>query len=231
MKRLVLYLAAGAFTIGAAKAQRIQIGPEIGINFSNIRFDYENAESDDFKSIPGLKIGGVVDIGFNRMVSFQPGLYYSMKGAREKYSYSAGGGNRILVDNKWRINYLEIPMNLQFKFGRPGRARFFAGAGPYIGFAIGGSLSEYRSIRNNNGTVVVVRDEKYPLEIGNRADSDDVKGTDAGLNINLGVIGRRGLFLRGNFGLGLANIVPGGDYYDNAKNIGFSLTAGYLFGR
>lgn len=231
MKKSILICSILAMSTLQSFAQRIKVGPEIGVNFTKLTIDDPTVDNDDLKMKAGLKIGGIVDIGFNRMVSFQPGLFYSMKGTKESYSYNVAGNSRVYVNNTYKINYLEIPMNLQLKFGRPHMGQFFIGAGPYVAFAIGGELESKSHIKDAFGNNTEYDDQDYDLEIGNDANDDDIKGTDAGVNLNLGFMAPRGFFLRANLGIGLANIEPGGDENYSARNLSTSLTAGFLFGR
>jgi len=230
MKRLILLM--GILTAGLAEssAQRVRVGPEIGVNWSKFNVDYDDVDDDDLRMRAGLKVGGVVDIGFNRMFSFQPGVFFNQKGSRDKYSVGAPGGRRY-VDDKYRLNYLEIPMNFQLKFGHPRRGQFFIGAGPYVAFAIGGEVDWKETIRTNDGTVLNSDRGEYDLEFGDDGFDGDFKGSDAGLNLNLGFMGPRGFFFRGNTGIGLANIIPDGDEDHSYKNLSFALTVGMLFGR
>ena len=228
MKRLLLLFSIGIVCASPSRAQFVQIGPEIGVNFNKFHTD-GYYDDDDYELKPGLKIGGIIDVGFNRMVSFQPGLFYSMKGSQESYVESYAPGITNHVENDIKVNYLEVPLNLQFKFGHPHRAQFFIGGGPYIAFAMGGEIEHESVLRNQNGSVVDRDRDDYELEIGNRADQDDYKGSDAGINLNMGIIGHRGFFLRGNMGIGLSNIIPGGDDNYSAKNFGLGLSIGFLF--
>jgi hypothetical protein len=233
MKKWIFILALGTVMGNNANAQRIQVGPEIGINFNKFHEDGPG-RSADYDMRTGLKIGGIVDIGFSRNVSFQPGLFYSSKGASYDYNdIYTQGGITYYEDGKTKIkaNYLEIPMNIQFKFGYPRRARFFIGGGPYLAFAIGGEVeTKYtRSYRAGGETIYFKDKDSYDLEIGDDPHYDDIKRSDLGLNLNAGVMMPRGFFLRANAGIGLANVSPDDNY--DTKNLGFSLTAGFLFGR
>lgn len=230
MRKLVLLLGIIMAGIFSAEAQHVRVGPEIGVNWSRFNVDDPVIDEDDFSMRAGLKIGGVVDIGFTRIFSFQPGLYFNQKGSRDRYSYNVVQG-RTYVNNKIRVNYLEIPMNLQFKFGRPRRGQFFIGGGPYMAFAIGGEVDSKETLRYPNGNTAVIYDDDYDLEIGDDEADDDIKRTDAGVNFNLGFMAPQGFFIRGNSGIGLANIVPGGDEDYRWRNLSFSLTLGFLLGR
>mgnify|MGYP003886016023 CR=1 FL=1 len=211
-------------------AQRIQIGPEIGVNWSRFNVDYEDYDEDDFRMRAGLKVGGIVDIGFSRMVSFQPGLYFNQKGSKDRYSVGQGAGTRLYINDKYRINYLEIPMNLQLKFGHPRRGQFFIGGGPYLAFAIGGEVDRRETLRAANGSVLWTDSQEEDLEFGNDDFDDNFKGSDAGINLNLGFMAPRGFFVRANTGIGLANILPDGDDHHSYKNFSVALTLGVLFG-
>jgi len=229
MKKCILLMSMALIGAGNSFAQRIKVGPEIGVNWSKFNADDPTVDDDDFRMRAGLKVGGIVDIGFDRMFSFQPGLYFNQKGARDKFSVPVPGG-REYSNNKIRVNYLEIPLNFQLKFGRPYRGQFFIGAGPYFAFAISGDVDIKRTVRYDNGTSVVLADDDYDLEIGNNERDDDIKGSDAGINLNLGFMAPRGFFIRGNSGIGLANVLPGGNNDYSWRNFSLSLTAGFLFG-
>jgi len=235
MKKIVSLLVTGILISGAAQAQWITGGPELGLNLSNL----STASGGDHGSNgvrPGLKIGGIVDIGFNSMFSIQPGLFYSMKGAHEDFTqttttFGATTTNEQKFD--YRIDYLEIPVNFQFKFGNPKHGRFFAGAGPYMGFALGGKATSdnITTVRRNNGDIASTeRSSDYNLRIGNNANVDDIKGLDMGLNINAGYIFPMGLLVRANYGQGLVNVEPGGDANNYIRNWGFTFSVAYLFG-
>jgi hypothetical protein len=211
MKRQLLFaLFALTFCTGA-RAQRLRIGPEVGLNFSNMTVKYEDnrgrnvKESGDFAT--GLRLGLVLDAPLDRNFYLQPGFFFMRKG----YADNIGP-----YDYKFKVNYLEIPVNLLYKsrYGRSGR--FFIGGGPYLAVALGGKVED------EDG-----RD--YSLKIGNNYPKDDIRRLDLGINITTGYEFRRGLFLRGNAGLGVANVAPGGDEDYRLRNWGLGLSIGYLF--
>lgn len=228
-----LLLAAG---MQEAAAQKIRIAPEIGFQVSNVRSENDGYDDYETQARLGLKVGGVVDISLNRRLSLQPGLFYVGKGFQEKYYFFSRVGNidlRVREEIEYRIHYLEIPINLQYTVPLSRRSDFFFGGGPYIAFAVGGNYDYERERFRTNGNFAQydATSRDGSLEIGNDRGEDNIKGTDAGINLNLGVMGRRGLYVRGNLGIGLANIVPGGDYNNSLRNFGGSLTVGYMFGR
>ncbi len=227
-------LAIGFIVAGAIQlfAQRITIGPEIGMNWSRFNVDAPGIDEDGFRARAGLKAGGIVDIGINRMISVQPGIFFNQKGSRDRYEYFERNGNaNIYANNRYRINYLEMPLNIQFKLGRPNRAQFFLGAGPYLGLALNGEAEIRKTVRLGNGNAIVLEDRDYELEFGNDEFRDDFTNSDAGLNLNMGIMSPKGFFIRGNAGIGLKNIDPRRDEDFRYRNMAFSLTVGMLFGR
>lgn len=235
MKKIVLLLSLAICGVEQTKAQTVSVGPEIGLNLSNTSTRVNGIKNSN-EWLPGVKVGGIVDIGFARSVSFQPGLYFVMKGSKNDYvnivqinnlSYRESGEARM------RMNYIEMPMNLQFKLWAPDGGNFFFGAGPYLAVALGGEVSsEYtRTLVNvNNGDAgVYAESNSRTLEIGDNPALDDIQPLDAGLNFNAGYEFRNGLFLRANMGAGLANVRPNGDSDNYIRNWGLGFSLGYLF--
>ena len=235
MKKIIFSLVVGCSSFITAYGQDVSVGPEIGLNLYSLTSMY-NGVKDNNGLRPGLKLGGVVDIGITKHFSFQPGIFYSMKGSNERYSssFTAPDGVTTIHDNSYdyRIGYIEIPLNFQYNCKNRGWGHLFFGAGPYIAFALGGSVT------NNNSTTVIDANgfattsghtTTYELRVGNDAARDDIKTMDAGLNFDLGYMFTSGFFMRGNLGVGLANIQPGGDANNYMRNWGLGLSLGYMF--
>jgi len=234
MKKTFFLLGLGVITALSANAQRISVGPEIGINSTSFAERYNGVNVSDGMR-PGLRAGGVIDIGFTRHFSLQPGLFYNMKGAQERYTTSSVSENGTIrmedVKNDFRIDYVELPLNLEFKVGQRRFGQFFFGGGPYAAVALGGKIS------NKDGTSVVLpsgrvltaqNNSSTSANIGNTL-SDDIRPFDAGMNLNLGYESAMGLIVRGNLGFGFANILPQGDQDNYIRNWGMGISVGYLF--
>ena len=235
MKKSFLLIACSAIACFQANAQLITFGGELGVNFSNLK-TRENGVNSTSESRVGLKLGGVMDIAFQSNFSIQPGLFYSVKGAKEDYIASSQTESGVIttheIKNDFRLNYLEIPINFQYKFGPHKYGQLFVNAGPYFAFALGGKVAndDITIVDRPNGVVTVTdRATKYNLRIGNNAATDDVKKGDMGINLGLGYQFSGGIFIRGNFGIGVINIMPGGDANNFMRNDNFALSIGYLF--
>jgi hypothetical protein len=206
--------------------QHLKVGPEIGLNFS--RFRTENLSA-DYEMKAGLKLGIILDMAIARQISFQPGLLFSQKGAQEKFAYSEGGYTYYESD-KYTINYLEIPINIQFLLGRTPFGGFFIGGGPYVAFATGGKIKQSIDQVAPGGLLVDQIDHSWDLRVGDRAGYDDVKRSDVGINLNAGFMLRRGWLFRTNLGFGVSNILPGEHDNISAKNFGVGLSVAKLMG-
>jgi hypothetical protein len=235
MKRMYLLLGICCCYFSAAIAQSIDPGVELGANFSNLHTRVNGIDGNS-QSRSGVKIGGFVDIGLWHNLSIQPGLFYIVKGARQDYITSTQDENGIIttheVSDLYRLNYLEIPVNFQYKFNGRRYGYFFAGAGPYIAFALNGKVTtdDVTTIDRPNGfTTITDRVTEYNLRIGNNANTDDIKAGDMGINLNGGFQFPSGLLLRGNIGLGIMNIMPGGDNENFMRNNSVAISVGYLF--
>jgi hypothetical protein len=204
---LILVLIIGA--LAEVRAQHIRFGPEAGISFTSMALQH-NGNKQKPASIKGLRAGVVTDIKLSDMVSLQPAILYTAKGYKTS--------NSTLTSNN-----IEIPMNLQGKF-LFGPGFFFVGGGPYIGYIINGETAA------NNNTARESPDQKTAIRTGNSA-TDDIRPLDLGMNLNTGYLIKNGVFIRGNAGLGLRNLQPGGNSGFSQRNASISLTVGYLIGK
>jgi len=117
------------------------------------------------------------------------------------------------------INTLEIPLNILYKFGKPGVDNFFVGVGPYIADNISGKFKENDNFNGSASTKV---------NIGT-GPNDDLKPFDLGVGIDLGYGVMSGFFLRAHYQYGLANLAPQGNSQNTFNNVNYGLSVGFLF--
>ncbi len=233
MKKHILTLGLALMALSQSNAQSMAIGPEAGVNLSTMTYKHNGANNSG-EYLPGLKVGGVFDIGLSRMLSLQPGLLFQMKGYKNDFTSTVVINNlsyQQTQEQTLRANYLEIPLNLQLNLDA-GPGYFFVGAGPYAAFALGGTVDSKttRTLAMGTEGTSTTTETSHSLNVGDNVATDDVMGTDVGLNINTGYRWNSGLFLRGNAGFGLMNIQPGGDDMNSLHNFSVALSVGYLFG-
>lgn len=214
MKRLFLLATTVVMCATRTNAQ-FRIGPELGLNITSASYSQSfgfGAISPSSSVLIGAKGGVIADLGLGDRFAIQPGVFYSMKGF--KLTYTGFGSVNVTM----RINYIEVPVNVMYKTGSEGSGRFFFGAGPYIGYALGG-----RAKASGLGV-----SENISLPIGNNDSTDLVKPIDLGGNINAGYELPMGLYARGQFGYSFINTSPLLGISQN--NWGATISVGYLIG-
>ena len=95
-------------------AQGIRPGLKVGYNHSYIKVDGE--EDLDYSS--GYHVGFIVSVPVAEKVNFQPGIFYSLKGAQsnEEESYTLESGTVVSYRYKAdvRLSYIEIPLGISY---------------------------------------------------------------------------------------------------------------------
>lgn len=206
MKRVLLV--AGMFLALSPLRAQTGFGVEVGYNLSSYSIKSGGA------MIPtdmryGGRIGALSDIAINDNVYFQPGLYYVSNG----FKSNIANGNQ-----SYRINTIEIPLNIEYKIGMLGTNRVFLGAGPYFGWNKDGNVLVHTSVVDSR------RDLMFGAGKGN-----DFKAVDLGAGVNVGFQLTAGLFARLRGQMGIANLDPSGANNSYARNYSFGLSVGYLF--
>ena len=100
---------------------------KVGINFSNY------TEDDDMNNKVGFKIGGGFECRLAKVLSLQPSLLLSTKGAK----YEGLKINSV---------YIELPIMLAARIAASEDTNFVFSAGPYLAYGVGGNTS-YNDIK------------------------------------------------------------------------------------
>ena len=214
MKKVILSFAAIAALSSGAKAQTT-FGLEAGANM--VMSSYKALGNDiPTKSLIGVKAGGIVNFELSENCSIQPGAYFV-----------TGNGAKIGDDIAYiqtKINTIQIPINFQYSFGKPGGNRFFIGAGPYVGINVGGKV---KVSGFNLGLFSL--DTSSTASIGSDS-TDQFKRLNVGAGVNAGYQLSNGLFARAHFDYGFMNQMPQGDENNSIKNYNVGVTVGFMFG-
>lgn len=205
MKKL-MFIAVAAIAGTQVHAQ-LSIQPEAGLNLANMSNSI-GGDKVTTSSITGYKAGALLNIGIAKGFYIEPGVFYSVKG------YS---GEILGFTAKTTINYLEIPLNLGYRYDLGNAGSLFVSAGPYVGFALSGKIKT-----ENLPLLGTVEDD---LEFGDG--NDEMKSIDYGANFSLGYISPIGIYLRAQYGLGLANLSNATN--TSMKNRVFGISVGYAF--
>jgi hypothetical protein len=199
-----------------------------GVNFQNINGKDNSGNKLQNGLLTGFHAGINVNIPVAPEFYFQPGLLFSVKGAKNDFFSPPTKASGDLVTTT-KLSYIEIPLNLLYR-PQLGNGYMLLGFGPYFAFGIGGKEnSEFSSISYN-------RDVKFTNTVTNLV---DLLGTayyrpfDAGANIFFGYELSMGVFLQLNAQLGLLKINPeyswASDSKASYKNTGYGLSIGYRF--
>lgn len=201
MKRtpLLLFL---LFTLSfTSKSQDLILN--IGFNLSGINIKYDNLEynTDNFPLLyADLMIN--YDYEINSYLSFRPGLGYSRQG--KKVVMEVGYG--LYYEEKFTINYIEIPLLLTYHFDPEsfGGFNFNISLGPYFGLGFRGLVTSF------NGAYI----SEENLYLGEA----DIKRTDGGYLFVAGFgydDNQLSFFISG----GLKNLAVQGGNYTKFKRI------------
>jgi len=194
-----------------------------GVNFQNINGKDENGEKLKNDILTGFHIGANAEIPIGVDFYFQPGLLYSLKGAKSEIDLLGQPFNTTL-----KISYLELPLNLLYK---PvlGTGHLLLGFGPYLAFGVGGEAT-YEGGGSSASEKIKF---KKTVTSSDPTDVVYIRPLDGGLNMLAGYEFGNKLSVQLNTQLGILKINPeyegGSNDQSSAKNTGFGISLGYRF--
>ena len=198
-------------------------GLRAGVNFQNINGKDENGDKLKNDMLTGFNVGVNAEIPVGIDFYFQPGLLYTIKGAKSEDVIPGQSFNTTL-----KISYLEIPLNFLYK-PMLGKGHLILGFGPYVAFGIGGKATY------EGGGSSLSEKIKFQKTVKS-SDPDDVvyiRPMDAGANMLVGYEFGNRVSFQLNTQLGLAKINPEYEGASNdeasAKNTGFGFSLGFRF--
>lgn len=199
MKRKLL-LAATIIIAHIGNAQ-ISIGIKAGGNLVNQKADITEGNTFTGDDLKAYHAGLIAEAELGKGFYLQPQLLFSRRDAI--HMSSTGAGDRTL-----KMNYLEAPVLLVYKFNIP-FGSLYAGAGGSVGYAVGGKE-----------LLGGVKRSLYGAGI------KEWKRLDAGLSFTAGIQLKNGLFASVNSYKGLRDIHKGNGISVNNKST--SASVGYL---
>jgi hypothetical protein len=199
------------FLTGAANlsAQTFSLGAKGGASISY----YSNFDKMGglLKRIPniGIDAGLIGNVKLTKLLSLQFELLYEQKGEQYKLTIETTETAKI------NLNYITMPILLQFSHTF-GKIKLFYGAGPYMGYALDGRMTDSESKEN--------------VKFG----KDNFRRFDAGATVNLGFgikAGRGHIFLDARYNYGFMDVEQLShkpDGYKPHNNRNFAVCAGYM---
>src|SRR5690606_34719558 len=103
---------------------------------------------------------------------------------------------------------------------------FYLGAGPYAAFGLSGKNDVDGPLTDDSGESIFDFDEDFTF---GSDDTDDLKGTDFGVNFIGGVQLNNGFNIGAGYGLGLTDLRPTTDSGSKFTNRVWTFSVGYAF--
>ncbi|MBD3179749.1 MAG: outer membrane beta-barrel protein [Candidatus Latescibacteria bacterium] len=214
---IVVLLFAVLILSSVAGASDITFGAKVGVTAANITETPEEWKDDADYSF-GFTGGGYLSYAFNRHLSIQPELLYSMKGTEA-----------VLVEDYLDLtvsfDYIEIPVLLRYNLPLEGDFRPFLFGGPCIAYLLESELSI--------STIILSADADFS-SVSHTNDFAMVLG--GGFSYR---IGERVFTLDARYQRGFTNVIVSGDFdingdpqtieADDIKNTNFAIMLGYQF--
>ena len=227
MKKYLLLILPSLFILSSINAQRSSIILRGGLNLANITVT-EGGRVDDAKTLASFQAGFIGDVSLGQFVSLQPGLLVTGKGSKTQSGEPTDANYFKATTNPI---YLEVPLNLVFKFGANGGPNFFAGAGPYLAIGIAGKNKTegkfFGTSFRSEDDIIWSDDDPTTLNYEEGAGFGIMKRFDYGLNGTAGIDLKKAV-ISVNYGLGLAKLQSGSNNEDdNNKHRVLSFTIGF----
>jgi len=201
MRTKICFVIAFTFFVQIVSAQTF--GIKGGINFANVTISGGGINISP-KSITSFHVGPVADFVVQESLHFNTGLLFSVKGFKMEMDFF-----ETTAEVTEKVNYLEVPLNLAYKFSVSETSNFFVQAGPYLGYALNGKAK-------GGG-------ETSDIEFG----TGKMKRLDFGVGFGAGL--EFGSIVTSlNYQLGLTNLVD--DKTTKMKNKVFQISVAYMFG-
>ena len=198
MKGFRTFLLVALLLLGfqSAKSQ-LRWGLKGGVNISTVHFNSDLFKADN---VTGFHIGPMIEgmvpgVG----LGFDAAILYSQKGVEMK---TEG------ISSSVKIDYVDVPVNLKWKFGMP-LVKAYLAAGPYVGFRVGG--------------------DKFWDVPGNILGQVKAKSFGAGVNFGAGIELIKYLQVGFQYSLGLTDNYSVDKFDLETKNRGWSISAAILF--
>lgn len=230
MKKILLAAATIVASFNALNAQEsIKFGVQAGYLLGSSKFTGEGGVSyGTATSTSGFRVGVNASIPISSSLFFSPEINFVNKGSKNVLS-DASMGVAISVNNSFNANYLEMPLNVLYKFPSQNEGGFFIGAGPSISMGLSGKGSYVASVMGAtmNTNYAIKFDGKTDDQLPPADEDVHLQKFELGGNILAGYKLNNGLSFRLNYNFGFTDMDPNADA--GTKNRYVGLTVGFTF--
>jgi hypothetical protein len=206
------FLCCAVAGLQTAQAQ-IKLGFHAGANTS-----FTDADGvAEIKAKTKFTFGTVVQLAVSDLIAFSPEVNFVQKGLDYKSFVDIAGQVQAQLQNfSQNINYLEIPININFGF-KLGSGKLNVSTGPAFALA----LSGVREQNNASGALMGTK----TLDFG--AANGSIRQMDWSANIGVNYTMSNGLYIKGNYTHGISNLENGTNSGYFNRNV--TLGMGYFF--
>jgi Outer membrane protein beta-barrel domain len=157
------------FFISVTHAQKVDFGLQGGLNLATLHI----SNATNINSRAGLNLGFFFRINASPLWAIQPGLIYSMEGAR---ALNSGSSDKTI----YRLNFINIPVLLQYKLNRGIRLE----GGAQMGFLT--------NAKEKTGDTTVIR--------------NNLNSTSLSIPLGISYVGKQSIGFDARYVFGLTNL-------------------------
>ena len=180
----------------------------------------QNLQYYNISNINTIQAGITVEDNINQYFYLQTGLSYAPKGSFNGYSGLALGGTSAT----YKINYIQVPLNLLYKENINKSLKLLLSAGFYGAVGVSGTVNGIDQ-QNIGGNSVVNQNIKFTYDIGYNNNETYVKPIDFGYELSGGVEHKNFQFTL-DYSRSFKTIFPIGT--TNFRNQTLGISVGYL---
>lgn len=218
MKKKFITVCAAALVLSATAIGQGSTQIKAGINLANVSTT-DDGRVTDANQLTSFHVGLVSDIPLGSVLSFQPGILFTGKGAKTQSGDASTNNYSKATTNPF---YIEVPANLVFKAPIGTNAKLFFGAGPYLGVGVSGK-TKIENVRPLLGkseferNIEFSNDDPTTLDYEEGAGFGIMRRFDYGFNGLAGIEGKS-IVLGVNYGLGMAKLQSGANNNEDNNN-------------
>ncbi len=222
MRKIILIFLLSITLFTALAQQRISLVS--GVHQSAVSTAWQlqqGALSQIMQQKSGFHLGFIADIPIVEHSGwyFQPGVVYYTKGAKQKQVFDTSQTKLSFYQYSQSINYIDMPMNLVYKFASNTNTRFILGGGPFASLYYSGNVSFSSLDTLGNFALEINRD----LPVGSR--DQQFSSIYWGVNFLAGLeFGKA--FLTVNYNKGFTSYFQQGNKH--YKHLSYGITLGFF---
>jgi hypothetical protein len=237
--QLLLASSFGLITTFAQAQVTVSFGPQVGYNLATTNYQYTLSADESYhvSSRSGLTLGIEAQASRGHL-ALQPALLYTQKGYGIARTTGASPSDQLLSQDKYRFNYLSLPINVVYTTGAAGQG-FQVFGGPYVSALLGGHYQWHSELVGPNVHFTFDHEGKVVAgseHISSSASEPDYASRrfDAGAQAGVGYR-YRGMLVQVGYSLGLRNVgvsypAGAGSTAPTYHNRAFQVSLAYLVG-